>query len=279
MDRTGSLLKKGDGAGNHRSLYFLMFQYKDDIILPQCLPMYIPTDAASRRKNRIESTTLEDRLVDCLRRCWNDPMYRRGISVSGKDHRVLKRHIHALRVFRRNREINPELHAQLDRECVEKYREAWTVTTPKEKEAWRIHCRNEALLTTQIWDESVAETGLLEVDGEQINLFGETEPKPVEKDKPIGIPTEKVSIEYIRSCIVEIEKGKFPEYMPVRETAMQFTGNTQKDFLRRSIQLAKTQMQETKIGGRFNQERVIRVASNMLAELHRSRQNEITFDF
>ena len=255
-----------------------MFQYKDDIILPQRLPMYIPTNAASRRGNRIESTTLEDRLVDCLRRCWNDPMYRRGISVSGKDHRVLKRHIHALRVFRRNREINPELHAQLDRECVEKYREAWTVTTPKQKEAWRIHCRNEALLTTQVWDESVAETGLLEVDGEQINLFGEIEPKPVEKDKSIRIPTEKVSIEYIRYCIVEIETGKFPEYMPVRETAMQFTGNTQKDFLYRIIQLAKTQMQETKIG-RFNQERVIRVASNMLAELHRSRQNEITFDF
>ena len=64
--------------------YFLMFQYKDDITLPQRLPMYIPTDAASRRGNRIESTTLEDKLVDCLRRCWNDPMYRRGISVRGK---------------------------------------------------------------------------------------------------------------------------------------------------------------------------------------------------
>lgn len=247
-------------------------------MLPQRVPMYIPSNAASKRGNWIKSTTYEDALVKPIRLCWNDHWYRRGMSINeSKDFSVLKGHIRRLRTYRKNREINPKLHAKLDKECIEKYQEAWAVSSPAEKAAWKIFCRNAALLTESVWADSTRYTGQVEISGEQVTLFGETESESTTNERPARMPKEKVKPEYIQYCISEIEKGRFPEYMPVRETAKHFSGTAQRNFLHTIIRLAKADGAKKEATGSFNQERVIRVATNMLRELNNSNQSELSF--
>ena len=125
--------------------------------------------------------------------------------------------------------------------------------------------------------KEIKDIGLAHIDGKQIGLLGEIQPAPVKKERiPNTAPRAKPEPEYVQACLKEIEAGNLPEYMPVRECAAQFTGTAQKDFLHHTIRIAKA-LPEVKVKstGRFNQERIMRVAGNMLRELNKSDQTEL----
>ena len=109
----------------------------------------------------------------------------------------------------------------------------------------------------------------------QIDLDGNPLVKKLEKKgkERKHSPKAKPTAEYIENCIKEIGEGKFPEYMPVRECADQFSGDEKIAFLKKSIRLAKDS-EETAID-KFNSERVIRVANNLIKEIKTNPQMEL----
>lgn len=109
----------------------------------------------------------------------------------------------------------------------------------------------------------------------QINLNGEPliTQIPEENKKKKHAPRNKPTPKYIQSCIKNINNGKFPEYMPVRECAALFAGEEKASFLHEVIRLAKAH--EEKAITRFNIERVIRVAYNILTEDRNKAQLEL----
>lgn len=168
-------------------------------------------------RNIDKMTTLEDGLVARVRSCWNNPMYRRMFK------HVLKDGIRELRNFRRNREINPKLHKKLDKEAVNGYLNGTTFTlNPPTKELWYTFCRNQELLTQNVWEEN---TKTLEIKGKQVSLFGEVLPDPPSKDTTRqNPPAEKTSLKALQHNLDELSNGKLSPYFRVRETANILSG-------------------------------------------------------
>ena len=105
--------------------------------------------------------TLEKSLVERVRLCL------KGNRNGEYERNNLKDAISELRTFRTNREINPELHAELDKAAIETYRgSGWLNHSPVK---WDLFCRNRHILTRTRIDEPAQES-----------LF-EGIPAPVEK--------------------------------------------------------------------------------------------------
>ena len=94
--------------------------------------------------------SLENSLVDRVRRCWNKrPHPTPGARANLKDA------ISELRTYRTNREINPELHATLDREAMQCFHSGGLLGYTEQ--AWDTYCHNKHQLTTR-FDEPKQES-------------------------------------------------------------------------------------------------------------------------
>ena len=136
--------------------------------------------------------------------------------------------------------------------------------------------QNESQVVKRISGKISKEKIIEEISGQvQINLDGDPLVESVEKKVKVNkhMPAYRPSPEFIQECIEEVAKGNFPEYIPVRECAANFTGQEKTDFLKKIIRLAENH-EETAVD-RFNTQRAIRVAQNTINDMKSSQQMEL----
>ena len=114
--------------------------------------------------------TLENALVTRIRSCWN-----KRPCATEYERNSLKDAINELHTFRTNRDLNPELHAKLDKEAVEAYKESGWLGYPQAN--WERFCNNKHILTRTRIDEPQQESLI--------------EGMPVPAEKPKGRVREK----------------------------------------------------------------------------------------
>ena len=204
--------------------------------------------------------TLENDLVNRVRRCWHKRPYPDNYGRNN-----LKDAIRELRTFRTNRGINPELHAKLDAGAVDCFNSQGLLGGYTEK-AWHTYCHNKHILTRTRIDEPRQESL---IDGLPVSM---EQPKGRARTRP---PAEKISREYYEQTRTEIENGNLTPYLPVRQM-LGFIHDTdeQKSFISTVRILAK--IREDDQDHRRDFKRIHRVASRVMNELHET-SRQVTF--
>ena len=171
-------------------------------------------------KHSLENS-LENSLVDRVRRCWNKRPH-----PTPEARANLKDAISELRTYRTNREINPELHATLDREAMQCFHSGGLLGYTEQ--AWQTYCHNKHQLTrTQIRRTKTGQVcliqGILVTDG-----TGERQSKNAPASRKNGLIRA-----YFTQTLTEIENDTLTPYLPVREMCRfyQSTAERKSNFL------------------------------------------------
>ena len=198
--------------------------------------------------------SLENSLVDRVRRCWNKRPH-----PTPEARANLKDAISELRTYRTNREINPELHATLDREAMQCFHSGGLLGYTEQ--AWDTYCHNKHQLTTR-FDEPKQETLIqgLPVTTEQAK--GRVRMHP---------PKERITRDYFTQTLTDIENDTLTPYLPVREMCRFINESKEKkQFLMRIRALAFKQKDHELHGKDYK--RIYRVSTRTLNELHNASQ-------
>ena len=204
--------------------------------------------------------SLENSLIDRIRRCWNKRQHSTGARANTKDA------IFELRTYRTNREINPQLHQQLDTEAMKCFHSGGLLGYTEKN--WDTYCYIKNQLTRIRFDEPKQETLIQGL--------------PLTTEKPKGRvrmhpPKERITQDYFDSTITEIENGTLTPYLPVREMlGFIVDSRAKKQFLMRVRTLAFKQKDHELHGKDYK--RIYRVASRALNELHNASTQLDFFD-